>query len=79
MALEMESLRSKRLAYTKIEMECKDNYSRIREIERILNEHEIIEKFNEELFRVLVEKIRVVSLAEVEFVLKTGVVVREIL
>ncbi|SHK30980.1 hypothetical protein SAMN02745883_01768 [Caminicella sporogenes DSM 14501] len=75
----MESLRSKRLAYTKIEMECKDNYSRIREIERILNEHEIIEKFNEELFRVLVEKIRVVSLAEVEFVLKTGVVVREIL
>ncbi|QEK13582.1 recombinase [Crassaminicella thermophila] len=35
--------------------------------------------FDEKLFRVLVEKIRVVSLVEVEFVLKIGVVVREIL
>ncbi|WP_255351304.1 hypothetical protein [Caloranaerobacter sp. TR13] len=36
----------------------------------------MIKKLDEELFRVLVEKIRVVSLVEVEIVLKTGVVVR---
>jgi len=78
-ALEMENLRSKRLAYTKTEMEFKNNYSRIREIEKMLNERELIDSFDEELFRVMVEKIKVVSLVEVEFVLKTGVVVREIL
>ncbi|WP_231701852.1 hypothetical protein [Crassaminicella thermophila] len=75
----MENIRSQRLVYTKNEMECKNNYSRVREIERILNEHEPINSFDEKLFRVLVEKIRVVSLVEVEFVLKIGVVVREIL
>lgn len=78
-ALEMENLRSKRLAYTKTEIEFKNNYSRIREIEKMLNERELIDSFDEELFRVMVEKIKVVSLVEVEFVLKTGVVVREIL
>ncbi|WP_069649000.1 recombinase family protein [Caloranaerobacter ferrireducens] len=79
LVLEMENLRSQRLAYTKTEMECKNNYSRVREIEKILNEYELINSFDEELFRVLVEKIKVVSLIEVEFVLKTGVMVREIL
>jgi hypothetical protein len=79
LVLEMENLRSKRLAYTKTEMECKNNYSRVREIEKILNEYGLINSFDEELFRVLVEKIRVVSLVEVEFVLKTGVVVGEII
>lgn len=79
LVLEMENLRSKRLAYTKTEMECKNNYSRVREIEKILNGHEMIKRFDEELFEVLVEKIRVISLVEMEFVLKTGVVVREIL
>jgi len=75
----MENLRSQRLTYTKTEMECKNNYSRVREIEKMLNSHELIKSFDEELFRVLVEKIRVVSLVEVEFVFKTGVVVMEIL
>ncbi|MDK2800544.1 MAG: hypothetical protein PWP27_1191 [Clostridiales bacterium] len=75
----MENLRSQRLAYTKTEMECKNNYERVREIEKILNGHEMIKKFDEELFGVLVEQIRVVSLVEVEFILKIGVVVREIL
>jgi DNA invertase Pin-like site-specific DNA recombinase len=79
LALEMESLRSQRLAYTKTEMECKNNYSRVREIEKILKGHELIKSFDEELFRVMAEKIIVISLVEVEFVLKTGVVVREIL
>ncbi len=79
LAVETENLRSKRLAYTKTEMEFKNNYSRIREIEKMLNERELIDSFDEELFRVMVEKIKVVSLVEVEFFLKTGVVVREIL
>lgn len=75
--LEMENLRSQRLAYTKTEMECKNNYSRVRKIEKILNGHEMIKRFDEELFGGLVEEIRVISLVEVEFVLKTGVVGRE--
>ncbi|WP_427340912.1 hypothetical protein [Caloranaerobacter sp. DY30410] len=79
LVLEMENLRSQRLAYTKTEMECKSNYSRVREIEKILNDHEIIKKFDEELFGVLVVQIRVVSLVEVEFILKTGVEVKEII
>ncbi|WP_427340430.1 hypothetical protein [Caloranaerobacter sp. DY30410] len=55
-----------------------DKY-KIRIIEKILNEHEMIKSFDEGLFGVLVKEIRVISLVEVESVLKTGVVIREIL
>jgi hypothetical protein len=76
---EMENLRSKRLSYKEAEIEYKNIYSRVKEIEKTLNRHDKIDSFDEELFRILVENIRVVSLVEVEFVLKTGVVIREIL
>ena len=38
-----------------------------------------IDKFDEEIFRRVVEKVKVRSMVEVEFVFKAGVEVREIL
>jgi DNA invertase Pin-like site-specific DNA recombinase len=40
---------------------------------------ELVDKFDGELFRKLVEKVRVVSMVEVEFVFKVGIELREIL
>ena len=40
---------------------------------------EQVDKFDGDLFRKLVEKVRVESMVEVEFVFKAGVEVREIL
>ncbi|WP_238457698.1 recombinase [Desulforamulus ferrireducens] len=45
----------------------------------MLRGKEIVKEFDEDLFTLLVERIRVKSLVEVVFVLKAGVEVREIL
>jgi rubrerythrin len=76
---EMDELRQKRMSFTQAGFERKDALSRVREIEKMLRERDVVEEFEEELFTTLVEQIRVKSLVEVVFVLKAGVEVREIL
>ncbi len=77
-ALEMDKLREKRAEISKRELEVRDGIKRVKEIEKIIRDSEVLEEFDEELFKVLVEKVVVVSLVEVEFVLGSGVVVREL-
>ena len=83
---EMEELRQQRSAYTQAEFKWKDELSRVREIEKmlrgqekILRGQELLKEFDEDLFAALVEQIRVKSLVEVVFVLKSVVEVREVL
>jgi len=69
---EMDELKQQRFAFTQAEFKCKDTLLRVREIKKMLREQEIVKEFDENLFMELVECIRVVSLVEVVFVLKTG-------
>lgn len=55
-----------------------DTVSRVREIEKMISEQCLLKVFDDNLFSVLVERIRVKSLVEVMFVLKAGVEVREV-
>lgn len=54
--------------------------NRIKEIEEyLLAQESPLEKFDEDLFRRVVEKVKVQSMVEAVFVFKTGVEVMEIL
>lgn len=53
---------------------------RIKEIQEHLNQQEsLLDTFDEDLFRMLIEKVKVLSITEVVFVFKTGVEVKEVL
>ncbi|AQS59656.1 MAG: hypothetical protein JG775_1769 [Defluviitaleaceae bacterium] len=67
------------MSFTQAEFKWKDTLARVRGIEKMLRGKEIVKEFDEDLFTLLVERIRVKSLVEVVFVLKAGVEVREIL
>ncbi|MDK2820866.1 MAG: hypothetical protein PWP31_831 [Clostridia bacterium] len=61
------------------ELMRKEMLSRVREIEKLLRVQDVVKEFDEDLFVALVEQIRVKLLAEVVFVLKAGVEVREVI
>jgi len=77
--LEMDDLRKLRSEYTKVEFECINNFSKIKQIEKMLNSSELISEFDDDIFRTMVEQIKVKSLVEVEFILKSGIPIEEIL
>ena len=48
-------------------------------IEKVLNSGEFISEFDDEIFQAMVERIKVKSIVKVEFILKSGIPVEEIL
>jgi len=65
---EMEELRQQRSTFTQAEFKRKGTLSRVREIEKMLLGKELLKDFDEDLFKALVEQIRVKSLVDVVFV-----------
>lgn len=51
----------------------------MREITEVLRSMDTIGEFDEELFGILVERIKVINLVKVEFVLRSGIDVMEII
>lgn len=79
LAAEIEGFRERRQALLDKEAEKVINCQRIEELKEFLHrQNSPLEKFYEDIFRRLIEKVRVKSLVEVTFVFKTGVEVREI-
>jgi site-specific DNA recombinase len=76
---EIENLRTRRAGVSQAEVMRLDTLGRVQEITRVLREMDGVKELDEELFGMLVERIRVISLVEVEFVLQSGIGIVEIL
>jgi site-specific DNA recombinase len=74
---EIEVLRSGRAGITQAETMRQETVGRVREIAAVLRDMDGVRDFDEDLFRMLVERIRVISLVQVEFVLRSGIEVVE--
>lgn len=63
-----------------MELIRKNWIEKVKEIERLLNSREgIINEFDAELFGQMVKEVKVISLVEVEFMYKMGVMIKELL
>lgn len=76
---EIDELRASRGGVTRAEVARQETTGGVRDIAKILQQADTAKEWDGELFGVLVEKIRVISLLEVEFVLKSGVTATEFL
>lgn len=77
---EIERMRERRQKVKEVEAERVLRLNRIQEIEEyLLAQENGLTKFDEDLFRKVIEKVKVQSMVEAVFVFKTGVEVREIL
>ena len=56
-----------------------ETLGRMKEITEVLRSIDTLREFDEELFGILVERIKVMDLVQVEFVLRSGVGVTEII
>lgn len=80
LATEIELMRERRQALKTAEAERALRVNRIEELRQYLIEQDTaLDKFDMDLFRKLIEKVKVHSMVEAVFVFKTGVEVREIL
>ena len=77
-ATEMENLRNQRAEVTQATMIRQDALDRVQEIAELLRSMDGKQDFDEELFGMLVENIRVLNLVQIEFVLQSGVRIVEI-
>lgn len=78
-AKEIEGLREKKQRIQEAKLDDTIRKNRAEQIADIIKEQELIMKFDEELFRAVIERVTVISIAEVEFEFKSGMRVREIL
>lgn len=76
---EIDKLRNSRAGVTQAEMVRQETVSRVREIAKVLRGMDGAKEWDEEMFGILVEQIRVINLVQVEFVLRSGVGVTELL
>lgn len=77
---EIKQLKEKKAGFDNTELIKKEGIQKVKEIEKILRDRQdIIKDFDRELFTQIVDKVKVISLVEVEFIYKSGVVVKEIL
>lgn len=76
---EMEDLRSKRSVVTQAEIARRETLGKVQEIAKLLRGIDGIQEFDEGLFGTLVERIQVLNLVQVEFVLRAGVKVTEVI
>lgn len=80
LASEIELMRERRQKLKEAEADRVLRINRIEELKDYLqNQDASLKKFDEDLFRRLIEKVKVQSLVEAVFIFKTGVEVREIL
>jgi site-specific DNA recombinase len=75
----MEDLRNRRSVVTQSEIVQRETLVKVQEIVKVLRRMEAVQEFDEGLFGMLVERIRVVNLVQVEFVLRARVGVVEIM
>ncbi len=75
----MEDLQDKRSVVTRAEIARRETLERVQEINKVLRGLGGVQEFDEGLFGVLVEQIRMINLVQVEFVLRAGLVVTEVL
>ncbi|MBC8060162.1 MAG: hypothetical protein H7Y18_05800 [Clostridiaceae bacterium] len=79
-AKEIESLREKKQRIQEAKLDDTIRRNRATQIaETIKAQETIVKEFDEELFRAVIEKVTVLSVIEVEFQLKAGLKVKEIL
>lgn len=78
-AKEIECLREKKQRIQEAKLDDTIRKNRSQEIADIIKRQELVKRFDEELFRAVIERITVLSIAEVEFKFKSGLKVREIL
>ena len=76
---EMEDLRSKRSIVTQAEIVRRETLERVREIDKVLRGMDIVVEFNEGLFGMLVERVMVMNIVQVQFVLRSGIRVTEVI
>lgn len=77
---EMQQLKEKKANFDNTDLIREKGLQKVKEIKKVLDGREdIIKKFDDELFSQMVEQVKVISLVEVEFVYKSGVMVKEIL
>lgn len=77
---EMQQLKEKKAKFDNTDLIREKRLQKVKEIKKVLDGREdIIKKFDDELFSQMVEQVKVISLVEVEFVYKSGVMVKEIL
>lgn len=69
----MQELKNKRSSVTAAEIARQETFGRMKEITEVLRSMDTIGEFDEELFGMLVMRIRVINLVQVEFVLQSGV------
>jgi len=70
---EIDDLKSRRVSVTQAETKQRETLSRVREITGVMRGMNSVPEFDEELFGRLVERVRVLNLVEIEFVLRSGV------
>ena len=75
----MEELRSKRKVVTDAEIMRRETLSQVGGIDKALRKMKGVREFEEELFKTLIEKVNVLNKVQVEFVLRAGVGVIEII
>jgi site-specific DNA recombinase len=78
-AAEMESLRNQRTGITQAALMRQDTLDRVQEIGEVLRSMDGVQKFDEELFGRMVERIKVMNMVQVEFVMWSGSGVVELL
>ncbi|MPN31435.1 hypothetical protein SDC9_178909 [bioreactor metagenome] len=78
-ASRMEELKSNRLSVTVAESVRRETLNRMQEIADTLRSKDTIGEFDEVLFGMLVEQIKVINLVQVEFVLQSGIEIVEII
>ena len=72
-------MRTRRAGVTQAKMMRQETLGRVREIGAVLREMDGARELDEELFGILVERIKVINLVQVEFVLRAGVGMVEVL
>lgn len=75
----MEDLQDKRSVVTRTEIVRRETLERVQEIEKVLRGTGVVQEFDEGLFGMLVERVMVINLVQVEFVLRAEVGVTEVL
>jgi site-specific DNA recombinase len=71
---EMEDLQDKRSVVTRAEIVRRETLEKVQEIAKVLRVLDGVLEFDEGMFGTLVERIRVLNMVQVEFVLRAGVV-----
>lgn len=77
---EMQQLKERKTKFDNTGLIREKGLQKVKEIKKVLDGREdLIKKFDDEIFSQMVEQVKVISLVEVEFVFKSGIVVKGIL